>query len=287
MTTPETPIYSKGKPIVNPGCYDCGNTFSPVNFQAAGVAKIINLLAGTSNVDINTQRNSQKDDFYISVYDYQPPSVALNLITPTGLQLNGNTITSVTLRWVFNKAIPILGQSMTVGGTPVDISSATDVNGDQKTWQITLTVNLTTDTTFVITGNDGSQQISDSEQLQFGNYIYQGSSATLITDSAALKSFVESLSNKPLQRNYKGTISGYPNGRWVLYALPSIYDPSKKLADNSQYPNEGFFQVGGLGKGGFGLEIGNLVINNGVANIEYDVYWSDLNSLQNQIFEVR
>lgn len=178
----------------------------------------------------------------------------------------GQTLTSVSLSWSFNKTI----QSQTITGT--NVISPTLLVGDRN--KIVSLNNITTNTTITLTADDVTSDAiaakTSALTLQFLNKIYWGKGAIPGVLNSA---FILALSNSELRSNRlkSFTITANTN-EYIFFALPVAYGvPS--------------FKTNGF-NGGFQLE-GTITFTNASGWAEsYNVYRSTNHTLGTTFVEV-
>ncbi len=115
----------------------------------------------------------------------------------------GNTITTITFNYTFNKA-PL---------TSVINNGIGSVTGNSQT----ANVNLTTDTTFTLTATDNRISVNKTSSVSFINKLYFGTSPNTSLDNSQ----VLGLQNNLLDTNKNRTITVNGEGQYIYYIYPA------------------------------------------------------------------
>jgi hypothetical protein len=147
---------------------------------------------------------------------YTPLSVT-SFTNNVGTVEIGSTVNTVTLSWGYNKAA-VVSQSLapTPGSLPVGDRSAS-----------LAALGLTSDTTFTITGNDGTQSASRTTQVLFRNKVFWGVSATATPPGGA---FIDTLGNSAFSTSRNQTRTFSASSQYLYFAWPSGFgEPTFKV----------------------------------------------------------
>lgn len=164
-------------------------------------------------VDSNvTNVKKALDKLYATVY-YVAPSISSFTTTPTaGTYEIGQTISSVTFNWSYNK--DIASQSLTDCSISVDDRTATYSKA------------ITSNKTFTLSASDGTKSVSSNKAFTFTNKVWYGSSAIGTYDD----SFILGLATGKLQTNKNGTYTvNVGNNEYFFIAMPTSYNNSDEL----------------------------------------------------------
>ena len=178
--------------------------------QLNGVSVVENKIA---NIEPSASDIAYSNSQYPSMQTLQDAMDKLLYVTPSvsisggGTYEIGRVIESVTLNWSWNKAIT--SQSLNQGIGSLDISLRT----------YTYSTAISTNTTFTITGSDGTTTKSASTSVNFLPKRYWGTTTTpTITDSQILGLSSELASNRQQKRTFN--CSG---GKYWWFVIPTSY----------------------------------------------------------------
>lgn len=162
-----------------------------------------------ADTNIANVKNALDTLFYIN------PSINSFSVTPNTLE-KGTVVNSITLNWATNKSI--VSQSINQGiGTLANNLRTHTING----------LNITNNTTYSLTINDGKNNASRNTSISFSNKRYWGvSNLPTLTNGDILALPGNELSNTRNQSKTFNTTSQY-----IYFAFPSSFgSPSFKVA---------------------------------------------------------
>ena len=168
---------------------------------------------------------------------YITPSVSLS---GGGTYEVGSTRSTTSLTWTWNKAIKTQSLNQGIGSLEPSVRS------------YTYNTPITSNTTFTITGSDGTTTKSSSTTVSFRKYYYYGTSskATLSdTDIRGLRTSTSGgrdwcNSNQTLsEKEFNCTpTSASPDGFYAYFVLPSEYAKSEYTVKVNGLPNTGYLK---------------------------------------------
>jgi hypothetical protein len=222
------------------------------------------------------------EKFIVKYQPYTPLTLSL-AITPSTLQLRGNTIQDVSLTWSYNKAVT--SQSIQRLSDGIESLSIEIRNRLYEDVNITHT-NSVNERSFRVTGNDGSGQAGGTQQqtrvINFANFIYKGASVIDVRGGAAPLSVIGDLA-AVLRNTVVDSFTTSPQ-TFYYYAFPKRLDPTYNFDVNNLATSttHGFFQEGDNIRSGF-TRVAEIRIPNGTGADDenggalgemYDIYQS-------------
>ena len=180
--------------------------------STADAVEYVNDAVGSTNVEEALNK-------LISDYYYVAPSITSFTATPTGGVFEAGTVISapITFNWSYNKDITT--QTLT------DCTLA-----DETVRTATYDTDITTNKTFTLSANDGTNNVSKSISYTFVSPYYAGVSSTdtlTETDVTALTKKVETKGSKTI--NYTTSQS------YMVFAYPSSYSAIKSIIDQNGF----------------------------------------------------
>lgn len=168
---------------------------------------------------------------------YITPSVSLS---GGGTYEVGSTRSTTSLSWTWNKAIKTQSLNQGIGSLDPSVRS------------YTYNTPITTNTTFTITGSDGTTTKSSSTTVSFRKYYYYGTSSKATLSDADIRGLRTSTSggrewcssNQTLsEKEFNCTpTSASPDGFYAYFVLPSEYAKSEYTVKVNGLPNTGYLK---------------------------------------------
>ena len=147
--------------------------------------------------------------------------ITIDTLTGGGVYERGRLLTSLTLNWTLNKDVV----SQTLTGPPE--MTPVVLNATQRAVTVTL-ANLSTDATFTLEVDDGTQSVDSDELVTFVTANYYGDALAPGTiDEAFIKSLANKLLDANRQHNY---VSGAVGDQYNWYVYPTRYGPAIFIA---------------------------------------------------------
>ena len=136
---------------------------------------------------------------------YVNPQIT-NFTNNIGTVEKGRTITNVNLTWSLNKQVNSLS-----------ISGIGNINSSATSYNITNT-SITSDKSYTLTANDGTNSVSATTSIVFRQKIYYGTNSnTVLTNSDILNLNSQFAISRVLNKNIDG------NGEYIYFAYPSSF----------------------------------------------------------------
>lgn len=226
-SNPQTPVYTKARPVINEGCINCGATNNNDFYNPATVGKTAEVLAGVE-IAVDDLSDSAVDRFRVNVDLTEQLVVTLTLIPyiSTNIQtlpiLKGNSVDRIKATWVYSEAI-VTQNLQNTGGLSVPTLNAADREEDYTGIAVTDNISLT------ITGNTGEGFVpesigADTKSVTFGNYLAFGAGVSLGGLSlATVQTYYDSfigLGNTEIRTNRNATvynIGGQGEKSFIMY----------------------------------------------------------------------
>lgn len=170
--------------------------------------KIANLEPGASDIAYTNEQ-------YPAMQTLQDAMDKLLYITPTlsvsggSTKERGESVSSVTVTWTWNKKIS--SQSLTVSG-----QSAIPLDPNARSYTYTPSNPITSNTTFTISGTDGTTSKSGSTSVSFIIKKYYGASAVETPTDSDIRALTNATSSKTLA----STSFNFGSGKYWYYVLP-------------------------------------------------------------------
>lgn len=140
---------------------------------------------------------------------YKGPVVNLSISNPSGTQLLGTVINSVTLNWTITSGNSIQSQVLNngIGTVTPSLRSYTQSS-----------LNLSADTTYALTVNDGTSSVTASSSILFRNLYYIGTPNQTPTTSTAVRAIASSYTS-----SRSTSFTSNPSGNYICFAYPSRF----------------------------------------------------------------
>jgi hypothetical protein len=169
----------------------------------AGYITIVDLIASNVGYINGSFTNVQQA---LDSLLYVIPNISGFSITPSVVEI-GTTVSSVTLNWALNKIFTTLSINNGIGVIPPNLLT--------RTQNVSLTIN----TTFTITGGDGTSTDSENVSLLFRSKRWWGTnSSDTLTNTNVL-----TLANGELSTNRQQTRTINGGGQYIWFAFPTSY----------------------------------------------------------------
>lgn len=179
---PQTPVYSKARPIINEGCINCGQTNNQDFYNpGASGGKNAEVLAG-DQIAVDDLSDSGTDRFRVNVALDTPLEVTLQLtariasIAEPQPVLKGKTIDEILAEWSYN--VDVVSQTLTNDGGVAEPALSNTDRLDNPTGLV-----ITDDIAFTIAGDTGQggdgATDNDTKSITFGNYLAYGKGVSL------------------------------------------------------------------------------------------------------------
>ena len=185
---------------------DITNTiYNLVNIQGDNIINILAHLdaANISYINLEYTTNTVADALNILLYI----TPVVNLSNNIGTVELGTIISNLTLTWTLNKSV--ISQSINNG-----IGS---ISTALRTLSLS-SLNITSDTTYTITVNDGKNSVNSSSSILFRNRRFWGTSSTATPDSNLIN-----LINYELSGTRSQTRTFNPNNEYIYFGWPSRF----------------------------------------------------------------
>lgn len=200
-----------------------------------------------SGIVVEETVQSTKIKYKVKYTPYVAPVVSITSLSPGGIQLLVNAVTSVTIEYSFNKAV----QSQKLYIDDVETSFTPDNLGNNQYSATVDNLNLVDDTIFKIEASDGINTASATRELRFGDYFYHGK--TTVNWSAVPGDFLTN--NIPDADTDKVIVdensaisftckSGSGEKDWVALPLGVIEKASPKFKDRENILPGGYNTIG-------------------------------------------